>query len=105
VTTNQKQRKRLPKVFQVEMWFWKDQLVRYNIEYYGSEKSEAVSQFVSSVVQSFKLPEEMKVSNRRYECGNVSVSIGEENRRTVSLRNLRGEAVLNKRVDESYGIK
>ena len=105
VTTNPEQRRRLPRVFQIETWFWKNRLVRYNVEYYGSEKPEAVSRFVESVVKSFKLSEEMKVSNRRYECGGVSVSVGEQNERAVSLRDLQGEVILNRGVDESYGIR
>jgi hypothetical protein len=105
VTTNLQQRKRLPRVFEIEMWFWKNRLVRYNIKYYGPDKPDAVKRFVDSVIKGFGLTDAMKVSNRRYECGNVSVSIGEHNKRTVSLRDLNGEKMLNRRVDESYGIK
>jgi len=105
VTTNLQQRKRLPRVFEIEMWFWKNRLVRYNIKYYGPDKPDTVKRFVDSVIKGFGLTDGMKVSNRRYECGNVSVSIGEHNKRTVSLRDLNGEKMLNRRVDESYGIK
>jgi hypothetical protein len=105
VTTNLKQRKRLPRVFKIEMLFWKNRLVRYIIGYYGSDEPKAVSKFVDSVKKGFNLSEGMKVSNRTYECGDVSMSVGEDNRRTVILRDLRGEVILNKRVDESYGIR
>src|SRR5215213_3037142 len=50
VTTNLKQRKRLPRVFKIELWFWKNQLVRYIVGYYGSDEPEGLSQFVDSVI-------------------------------------------------------
>jgi hypothetical protein len=105
VTTNAQQRRRLPRVFGIEMWFLKNRLVRYNIHYYGSDKPEAMRRFIDSVAKSFNLSERMKVSHGTYECGNISIGIAEENKRIVSLRDLRGEATLDRRVDESYGIK
>ena len=105
VTTNRTQRRRLPRVFQIEMWFLKERLVRYNVQYYGSKWRESVSRFVNRVVSHFNLAEQMRVSYRMYECGDVSVSVGEENRRTVSLRDLRAEALLDSRVEDSYRKK
>jgi hypothetical protein len=105
VASNPRQRKRLPRVFNIEMRFLKNRLVRYNVHYYGSDKPEAISRFADSVIKSFNLSEGMKVSSGRYECGNVSVGVSEERKRTVSLRDLRGEVVLNRRVNESYGLR
>jgi len=102
VTTNQTQRKRLPRVFEIEMWFLKNRLVRYNVAYYGSKRPESGARFVDRVLRSLKLSEETKVSYRRHECGNISISVGEENGRKVSLRDLRAEPILVKRVEESY---
>jgi len=99
-----KQRKRLPRISGIEMWFWKDQLVRYNISYFGSDKPQSINHFVYAVIEKFGLSENMRLSHR-YECGNFSVSVGETLKRTVSLRDLRGEKILNRRVDESYGLK
>jgi hypothetical protein len=102
VTTNPTQRKRLPRVFEIEMWFLKNRLIQYNVGYYGPKQPESVDQFVDQVVRNLKLSEEMKVSYRRYECGNISVSVGEENRREISLLDLRAKPILDKRVEESY---
>src|SRR5262245_10894418 len=102
VTTNPTHIKRLPRVFEIEMWFLKNRLVRYNVAYYGPEQPESVAQFVDQVRRSLKLSEEMEVSYRRYGCGNISVSVGEENRREVSLRDLSAEPILGKRVEDSY---
>lgn len=95
-------RERLPKVFEIEMWFWKTRLVRFNIQYYGSNSPESVSQFVDLVVRGFALSDEMQVYHRYYECGNIGIAIGRENKRTVSLVDLRAEEILNKRVEDSY---
>ena len=105
VTTNPQQCRRLPRVFAIEMWFWKDRLVRYNVHYYGSETSEAITRFMNAIESHFKLSEAARVSAHTYQCGNVSVSVADTNKRTVSLRDLEGEKILNKRVDESYGLK
>ena len=78
--------------------------MRYNISYFGSDKPQSINHFVDAVIEKFGLSENMKFSHR-YECGNFSVSVGDTLKRTVSLRDLRGERILNRRVDESYGLK
>ena len=105
VTTNRHQQKRLPRVFAIEMWFWKNRLVRYNLHYYGSETSDAIARFMNAIESHFKLSEATRVSGHTYQCGNVSVSVAETFKRTVSLRDLEGEKILNRRVAESYGLK
>lgn len=105
VTTNRQEQKRLPRVFALEMWFWKDHLARYNLKYYGSETSEGVARFTKAVETRFDLSDAIRVSAHRYQCGDVTISVGADLKRTVSLRDLEGEKVLNRRVDESYSLK
>ena len=105
VTTNRREQKRLPRVFAIEMWFWKNRLVRYNLKYYGSETSAGIARFANAVETQFNLSDGNRVSAHRYQCGDVIVSVAEELKRTVSLRDAEGEKVLNRRVDESYGLK
>jgi hypothetical protein len=105
VTTNPRQRKRLPRVFAIEMWFWKNRLVRYNLKYYGAETPDGIARFMDAVETHFNLSDATRISAHRYQCGNVSISVAEDVKRTVSLRDLEGEKVLNRRVDESYGLK
>ena len=99
------QRKRLPRISGIEMWFWKNRLVRYNVKYFGSETSQGIAQFMNAVETHFKLSDAARVSAHTYQCGNVSVSVADTLKRTVSLRDLEGEKILNRRVDESYGLK
>ena len=105
VTTNPQQRRRLPRVFSVEMWFWKNRLVRYNVHYYGSETSEGIARFMNAVESHFGLSDAASVSAHTHQCGNVSVSVADTLKRTISLRDLEGEKILNRRVDESHGLK
>jgi|SRR5262245_7583909 len=105
ITSNRREQKRLPRVFALEMWFWKNRLVRYNLKYYGSETTQGISQFANAIERHLNVPEMNRISAGRYQCGNVILSIAEDNKRTVSLRDAEGEKILNQRVDESYRLK
>jgi len=105
VTTNRRQQKRLPRVFALEMWFWKNRLVRYNLKYYGSETPAGITQFANAVETRFNLSDANRVSAHSYQCGNVIVLVADTLKRTMSLRDVEGEKILNRRVDESYGLK
>jgi hypothetical protein len=100
-----KQQKRLPRVSSVEMWFWKNRLVRYNVHYYGSVTLEGMTRFINVVENHLNLSAANRVSAHRYQCGDVIVGVAEENKRIISLRDAEGEKVLNRRVEESYGLK
>ena len=100
VTTNRREQKRLPRVFAIEMWFWKNRLVRYNLKYYGSETSASIARFANAVETQFNLSNANRISAHSYQCGNVIVLVADTLKRTVSLRDAEGEKVLNRRVDE-----
>ena len=105
VTTDRRQQKRLPRVFALEMWFWKNRLVRYNLKYYGSETPPGITRFANAVEIQFNLSDANRLSAHSYQCGNVIVLVADTLKRTVSLRDVEGEKILNRRVDESYGLK
>ena len=105
ITTNRREQKRLPRVFALEMWFWKNRLVRYILKYYGSDTPRGINQFKTAVETHLNLSQTNRISFSQYQCGNVIVSVAEDRKRTVNLRDAVGEQVLNCRVDESYGLK
>ena len=100
VTTNRREQKRLPRVFALEMWFWKNRLVRINLKYYGSETSRSINQFMAAIETHFNLSQTNRISAHRYQCGNVIVSVAEDGKRTISLRDAVGEKILDRRVEE-----
>jgi len=99
------QKRRLPRVAFLEMWFWKNRLVRYNVEYFGSTNLEGITRFMNAVETHFNLSNAKRLSAHSYQCGNVIVLVADTLKRTLSLRDAEGEKVLNRRVDESYGLK
>jgi hypothetical protein len=105
IPTGPAQKRRLPRVAFLEIWFWKNRVVRYNVEYFGSTTSQGVTRFINAVEAHFNLSNTTKVSAHTYQCGNIIVLVGDTLKRTVSLRDAEGEKVLNRRVDESYGLK
>lgn len=102
VTTDRKQMARLPKVFNIEFLFLNNRLVRYHVKYYGSDEPTAVVNFVNRVVEGFCLNGEAEISSRRYRRGAIEYSVGEDNKRTVTLLDVRAKELLDRRVAESY---
>lgn len=102
VTSNKSQRNRLPRVFNIELLFLNDSLVRYIIKYYGSDSGKSVYNFTNQVINGFCLTDELKVSNGRYVRENIQYSIGEDNQRSVVLLDLKAKEIIDKSVYESY---
>jgi hypothetical protein len=103
--SNPKQRKRMAQVLSLEIWFWKNRVVRYNVQYFGSTMPKGLAQFINSVETRFNLSETKRIAAHGYQCGSVVVLVADTLKRTISLRDAEGDKILNKLVSESYGLK
>lgn len=92
---------RFPRVFEIDLIFYRNRLVHYAISYFGPKSPKAVEHFVGKVSNALRLPESTKWS-REFQCGNIQVEVGKLRTRKVTLRDLLAEPILDARVEQSW---
>jgi hypothetical protein len=97
--------RRLPRVFSIELWFVKEQLVKFKIKYYGSTTDPALRTFISRVAEAKHLPIGWSLNERTCQCSESRVSIAQENKRSVEVADSDSELILVKAVEESFSDK